>query len=161
MATVQIIDGVSAAFNFQTDTYGADVNQSNNVISPSYPSSNASNYASWSCVANYCSVDLTQELLDRTTFCTAGWKGRFAALKDLMGRVDGFMSQGSPISNPAYMFGTTKGIPLLATFNTGCMINVNAMCSRWHGGLRAQSNSEMGMEWAQDSTYLSPSISWA
>ena len=162
--SLALIDGISAAFNFNTSVFTTDLNTAN-ATNGSYPSNssggNFSNGSNWTCTAAYASFDFTQELLDRTTFCTGGWKGRFAALKDMIGRLDMFASKGSPISNPSYMFGTALGVPMLATIDSGCTITALIKQSRRHIGLRAAANSEDSMEFAQDGTYLAPVIVWA
>jgi hypothetical protein len=160
---LSLIDGISAAFNFNTSVLSADLTAAN-VAGGSYPTStggNFSNGSSWTCTAAYASFNFSQDLLDRTTFCTGGWKGRFAALKDLTGRLDMFASKGSPISNPTYMFGTALGVPMLATIDSGCTITALIKESRRALGIRAAANSEDSMEFAQDGTYLAPSVTWA
>ena len=162
--SLQLLDGVSAAFNFQTDINTADLATANLGSGAAQPAATSTNFDSWKCIASYMSIDISQELLDRTTFCTQGWKGRFAALKDLQGRLDGFAAKGAGggnIANPSYMFGTSKGIPTLATLDSGCTISFNAMAARDHSGLRAQANSERSMEFMQDSTYFAPVFVWA
>lgn len=158
-----LIDGISAAFNFNTSVFAADLTAAN-VAGGAYPSNsggNFSNGSTWNCTAAYASFNFSQDLLDRTTFCTGGWKGRFSALKDLTGRLDMFASKGSPISNPGYMFGTPLGVPMLATIDAGCSISALIKQSRRSIGLRAAANSEDSLEFAQDGTYLAPVIVWA
>jgi hypothetical protein len=159
MSQFLLLDGTSANFNFQTDVNAADLTAANQT-GATIPPATSANYDSWKCAASYMSVDITQEFLIRTTFCSNRWVGRTPGLRDLNGLLDGFMSSGIKISDPLYLFQTTLGIPWIATINTGLTISANIMASRQHSGIRAFQNSEMGVAFAQDGTYISPSTVW-
>ena len=164
MAGLMLMDGVNNAsvLDFQTDVTSADVTAAN-MTGGTFPASafNTSGGAdSWKCTADYVSLDITQRMIERTTFCAGGWVGRFAGLKDLAGRIDGFLSQGSKISNPFYMFSVAGAIPWMATLATGCTISALIRAARYHLGMRVQANSEMGMEFMSDGTYIQPSCAW-
>lgn len=159
MAGLQLLDGVSAAFDFATDTNATDLTNANQAT-PTFPAATSANFNSWKCVANYMSVDITQEFLIRTTFCSNRWVGRTPGLRDLNGILDGFASQGVTISDPMYMFSTTKGIPWIATVNTGCTLSGLIMAGRNHIGMRSFQNSEMAMSFATDGSFYSPSSTW-
>ncbi len=167
MSYAVLIDGVSAAFNFQTDVNSTDVAQANNGSGGSvYPSnlSGGMNSDSWKCICGSFDMIISQQLLPRTTFCGNGWEGMFAATKRLSGTLGLFQSKGAPggdVSNPGYMFGTAgKGIPALATMDTGCTVTANIMCASDSSSLIAMANSSRQMAWAADGTYLSPIIVW-
>jgi hypothetical protein len=154
-----LLDGTTAAFNFQTDVLAADLTAAN-VSGGAYPATTSTALDSWKCMARYLSIDIDRALINRTTFCTAGWMGHVPALKNLVGRLAGFMSKGSSISNPLYMFGTTFGIPMIATLDTALTISALVMASRDHLGMTAMENSEREMTFESDGTYLAPAVSW-
>jgi hypothetical protein len=156
---LQLLDGTSAVFDFQTDVNSTDLNAAN-TVGGAMPAATSANFDSWKCAAGYLSLDITREMLERTTFCTGGWRGRVPALKDLQGRLEGFSSKGAKISDPLYLFATTKGVPTIVTIDTGCTISAEIMASRHHTGVRAAQNSEMGLDFVQDGTYIPPATVW-
>lgn len=159
MAGFSLLDGVSSLFDFQTDINSTDLTNANQA-SPTFPAASSSNFNSWKCMANRLSLTISQEFLIRTTFCTGRWVGRTPGLRDINGVLDGFMSQGALISDPMYMFSTVKGIPWIATINTGLTIQGNIMAARDTFGIQSFQNSDSSMAFATDGTWLSPSTTW-
>lgn len=155
-----LLDGTTAAFSFKTDINATDLSAAN-VSGGSYPAATSTNYDEWKCMARYLSLDFDRTLLSRTTFCTSGWMGHVPGLKNIVGRLSGFASKGSTISNPLYLLGTTFGVPMLATLDTSCTVTALIHCSRDHIGLTAQENSEREVTFESDGTYIAPTVSWA
>lgn len=159
MAGFFLLDGVSSLFDFQTDVNSSDLAAANTAAG-TIPAASSSNMNSWKCMANYLSLDITQEFLIRTTFCSGRWVGRTPGLRDINGMLDGFLSQGALISDPLYLFSTAKGIPWIATINTGMTISGCIMAGRNHIGMRSFQNSEQGVSFATDSTFVTPASTW-
>lgn len=102
---------------------------------------------SWKCVANYVSADLGNELFDFTTFCSTGWRKRTRGMKQLIGRIAGFLSKGDPVSNPSTLFAGTGPTPFVMTFDTGCTVTGDLQPRNIHAGMAAAGASELGLDW--------------
>lgn len=109
------------------------------------------NALSYKCLAAYVSADIVREFTERTTFCTTGgWRSRTPGMKQLIGRIDGFLTSGMPISDPSLLFANTTGYAFVITFDTGCTVTGTLHVGRMHMGLRAQANSEEGIDFESD-----------
>lgn len=106
---------------------------------------------SYKCLASYVSADIVREFTERTTFCTTGgWRSRVPGMKQMIGRLDGFMGKGSDISDPSILFATTTPMAFVVTWDTGCTMTGSGHTGRVHLGMRAQANSEFGLDWESD-----------
>lgn len=106
---------------------------------------------SYKCIAAYVSADIVREFTERTTFCTAGgWRSRLPGMKQLIGRIDGFMAKGVPLADPSILFATTSPLAFVITFDTGCTATGAMHAGRVHLGMRAQANSEEGIDFESD-----------
>lgn len=122
---ISLLDGTVSAFNFTIA---------------------ASTSAQWPCVSNYMSCDLVREFFEQTTFCSSGWRSRTPGLKQLIGRIDGYANKGFAYSDPSVLFATTAGFAFVATFDTGCTFTGTLQAARFHVGLHAGAQSEMGLD---------------
>lgn len=106
---------------------------------------------SYKCMAAYVSADIVREFTERTTFCTTGgWRSRLPGMKQLIGRIDGFMMKGDPKSDPSILFASTASLAFVITMDTGCTITGSLHTGRVHLGMRAQANSEEGIDFESD-----------
>lgn len=122
-----ILDGTTAAFDFTTGTAASD---------------------SWKCVATYAEFNVRRDFIEQTTFCsTGGWRERLPILKQVIGRITGFLSKGEAISDPLHLFSGTAGVPFVFTADTGCTLSGNLHAANYRGGMRAQANSEMDLDY--------------
>lgn len=122
---LSLLDGTSAAFDFTTSAL------------------------SWKCKANYCSADINRDMLERTTFCSgAGWRERIPALKQVLGRLEGFIGKGgNAADDPMYLFSSNNAPAFVMTFDTGCTLSGSMHATRLHLGIRAAQNSELALDW--------------
>lgn len=106
---------------------------------------------SYKCMAAYVSADIVREFTERTTFCSAGgWRSRTPGMKQLIGRIDGFLGKGTAQSDPSVLFASTSPLAFVITFDTGCTVTGSMHAGRVHLGLRAQANSEEGIDFESD-----------
>lgn len=119
-----LLDGTTAAVDFTT----------------------GSSPVSWKGVANYVSADLGNELFEQTTFNSSGWRARIRGLKQVVGRIAGFLSTGVTISNPMTLFSGSGPTAFVMTFHTGCTATGDLQPRNHHSGMQAAGNSEMGLD---------------
>lgn len=123
MAT-QLLDGTFAALDFTTG--GTPV--------------------SWKDQANYVSADIGNEMFEQTTFSSSGWRSRIRGLKQMVGRIAGFLSTGKAISDPMALFASSGPTSFVLTIHTGCTYTGSLQPRNHHAGMQAAGNSEMGLD---------------
>ncbi len=100
----------------------------------------------YKCMANYISADIGNELFEQTTFCTSGWRSRIRGLKQMVGRLAGFMFKGVAHADPLVLFAGSTYIAFIMTFDTGCILSGNLQPRNQHMGMAAAGNSELGLD---------------
>ncbi len=158
----KLLDGTNVNFNFQTDLASADITAAN-VAGGVFPTSafgSTPTADSWACVATRLSLRVSRQMLIRNTFCNNGWVGRTPSYKDLQGALDGFMSKGSKISDPLYLFSATGAIPMVATVDTGCTLSALIHAGEDNNTIGAGENSSRAVQFMGDGTYIAPMTAW-
>lgn len=108
---------------------------------------------SYKCMASYVSADIIREFTERTTFCSSGgWRSRTPGMKQLIGRIDGFLNKGVANSDPSILFASTTALAFVITFDALCTVTGSMHVGRVHLGLRAKANSEEGIDFESDGT---------
>lgn len=100
----------------------------------------------YKCIANYISADIGNELFEQTTFCTSGWRARIRGLKQMVGRLAGFMFKGVAYADPLLLFASSVYTAFVITFDTGCTLTGNMQPRNMHLGMAAAGNSEWGLD---------------
>jgi hypothetical protein len=110
------------------------------------------NSIEFKCVINRWSADIVREFTEKTTFCTGGWRSRDPGMKQLVGRMDGYLSKGFAGSDPLALIAAddTDGLPFVLQADTGCYFSGNCHIGLSHAGSNAQLNSEMGQAFESD-----------
>jgi hypothetical protein len=104
------------------------------------------------CVVNRWSADVVREFTEKTTFCSGGWRSRDPGMKQLIGRLDGYLSKGIAGSDPLALIAAdnVNGLPFVLQADTGCYFGGNCHIGLSHAGSNAQLNSEMGIGFESD-----------
>lgn len=108
------------------------------------------------CVINRWSADIVREFTEKTTFCSGGWRSRDPGMKQLIGRMDGYLSKGFAGSDPLALITADNstdnpgGIPMVLKADSGCMLSGNCHVSLSHLASAAQLNTEAGVGFESD-----------
>jgi hypothetical protein len=100
----------------------------------------------WTNVASYVSADMGNEMFEQTTFGNSGWRQRIRGLKQIVGRIAGFLSTGLAISDPMALFASSGATAFVMTFHTLCTLTGSLQPRNYHAGMQAAGNSEMGLD---------------
>lgn len=123
-----LLDGVEAAVDMTIETDGSTA-------------------VSYKCMANYLSADFVRDFNERTTFCTTGsWRARTPGMRQMFGRIEGFASKGWAGADPLVLMATNTPKDFIFTVDTGCTLTGQLHSARDHTGMRAQGNSERGID---------------
>jgi hypothetical protein len=111
----------------------------------------------FTCVINRWSADIVREFTEKTTFCSAGWRSRDPGMKQLVGRIDGYLSKGIAGSDPLALIAadTVTGLPFTLQADTGCFLSGTCHIGLYHAGSNAQLNSEMSIGFESDGAVTS------
>jgi len=110
------------------------------------------NSVAFQCVINRWSADIVREFTEKTTFCSGGWRSRDPGMKQLIGRMDGYLSKGIAASDPLALIAadTVSGLAFTLQADTGCYLSGSCHIGLSHVGTNAQLNSEMGVGFESD-----------
>lgn len=110
------------------------------------------NSIEFKCVVNRWSADIVREFTEKTTFCSGGWRSRDPGVKQLVGRIDGYLSKGFAGSDPLALIAAdgVAGIAFVLQADTGCYFSGTCHIGLSHAGSNAQLNSEMSVGFESD-----------
>lgn len=89
---------------------------------------------------------ITQEMFEQTVFCGGGWRSRIPGLKQLIGRLDGYMSVGNAASDPLAFFQNTLAAPFVLTATTSATISGNGWVTSDEQAIEAAANTSRGVD---------------
>ena len=103
-------------------------------------------------IFGFMSIRIGADMQEQSTFATGAWRTRIKTMRQARGRLEGFVSTGSALSDPLALVGTQASLPLVATFFTGCTITFNAQFSSDEQSVRATQNSARGVDFESAGT---------
>lgn len=89
---------------------------------------------------------ITQEMFEQTSFCSGSWRARIPGLRQLIGRLDGYMSIGNVGSDPLAYFQNTLPAPFVLTATTSATISGNAWVTSDENSIEAAANSSRAVD---------------
>jgi hypothetical protein len=111
----------------------------------------------YNCHFRYVSADFVRDFTETTTFCGTGWRSRTPGMKQIVGRLDGYMSKGDVASNPGILQSNSSPMYFVQTFDTGCTYTGQLHVGRDHAGVQAAAQSERSIDWE---SYGAVTIAW-
>jgi hypothetical protein len=117
----------------------------------------AINTNSYNCIFSYVSADISRQFNEYTTFCSTGWRSRVPGMKQITGRLDGFLSTGANISDPSQYFASQVASNFVLTFTINCTYTFTGWVGKPHSGIRAAANSELSLDYESNDA---PTFAW-
>lgn len=106
-------------------------------------------------IFGYMTIRIGVEMSAQDVFATGAWRKRLKTNFQAVGRLEGFVSQGSPVSDPLSLVGSAGALPVTATYTTGCTLAFSAQFNGDANEVRATANSGRGVDFESWGTVTS------